>query len=149
MNVRRTVALIIVAGLPIAMLAGMVHLVQQAAPKTLYLHWCEPAVHPKKATRILSTPILLGKEIRITRDGGRLSLKGTIGLKDGKYQADLNGSFCTTTGFVNGTIELDKPFMPDIYAISSVCILMSFVLSTDPVGDEFLKESSWALPTGP
>jgi hypothetical protein len=156
MNLRRTVALVIVAGLPIVLLAGMLHLGgpggmpvldRASAQKTLYLHWCLPAFAPKKATMLISTPVFPGKEINITLDGGSRSLQGIIVLKDGKYQADLKGHFCTTTGFFNGTVELDKAFMPDFSAISSVLLVMSFVLSTDPVGDRFLRESSWASPT--
>jgi hypothetical protein len=155
MNFRRVVALIVVAGLPVALLAGILHngrapgLTKSSAPKTLYLHWCEPALKPARARMILTTPVSPCKKISITLNAGLRSLEGTIELKDGKYQADLAGHYCTTTGFFNGTIELNKPFTPEWYGFSSVLILMNFVLSTDPVGDKFLKESSWELPSNP
>jgi hypothetical protein len=115
----------------------------QLATKPLYLHWCHPAYYLPQETvqpaRILSTRIVPGRDIDITLDDGSQSLKGRIDVRDGKYHAELDAHFASSTGSFEGDIQLRQRFKPSGYVFGSVVWGTYFVLSTEPNCEEFLK----------
>lgn len=153
MGFRRAVALLIVVGLPLVLLAWMSHevgnapipgVVKGSAPKALYLHWLRPNHSSKiiKANRITFIRVFPGKKISLRLDDS-IHLEGTIDMKQGEYQANLRGCYYTTTGFFDGTIQLDRPFWADCYGFSSIVFMHYLVLSTDPVGEKALRQQAW------
>jgi hypothetical protein len=65
--------------------------------------------------------------------------EGRIQPRDGKLQADLQGSYRRSTGFFRGEVELEKPFEPNGGVFSVVIHSTFFVLSKEPTCDRVLK----------
>ncbi len=114
---------------------------QRAEP--VYLHFFTHTYHLPSGTtaptRIVSAAIRLSSDIFIAGEGG---LSGRVEPRGGRFFARLQGSYGTSAGSFEGEIDLERPFQPQSYGFSGGVFPTTFVFSSSPDCEPFLKQQA-------